>query len=114
MRRIIVLSIAISTLLVGCGDNRNQRHLTKAAGLAACEQGYKDIGGNVIRSVADVKDWGDEKEFYFAWGGHTNASAVRTKNGLASGSCIITKATGVGTLTLNSNDLGEFHANLGH
>jgi hypothetical protein len=81
-------------------------------GHAECERQFKRLSNGQVVSVPEVRDWGDAREYYFAWNANSNSSMIRTKSGNATGSCIINKRTGNGSVTLNRKDLGEFKATL--
>lgn len=70
-------------------------------GHAECERQFKRLSNGQVVSVPEVRDWGDAREYYFAWNANSNSSMIRTKSGNATGSCIINKRTGNGSVTLN-------------
>jgi hypothetical protein len=90
-------------------------HVARAAspGHIECERAFKRLSKGRVVAVPEVKDWGDAREYYFAWNAGSQSQLIRTNQGSASGSCTIDKRTGEGFVTLNAKDLGAFKASLG-
>lgn len=79
-----------------------------SAGHAACEMQFKRFGKGQVTAVPDVRDWGDSREYYFAWNAGSQSQLLQTSRGQVSGSCVIDRKTGEGFITLNGKDLGSF------
>ncbi|ABM96830.1 hypothetical protein [Methylibium petroleiphilum] len=79
-----------------------------SAGHVACEKQFKRLSKGAVTAVPEVKDWGDAREYYFAW--NADAGQLQTRGGKASGSCIIDRRTGKGFVSMNAQDLGDFVA----
>lgn len=80
------------------------------AGHEECERQFKRLSKGLVTGVPQVQDWGDSREYYYAWNNGSKSTLLQTKSGRASGSCVIDRRTGEGFVTLNSKDLGTFKA----
>ena len=81
---------------------------TPSAGHTACAQQFNLLSKGHVTFVPEVESNGDFREYYFAWNNGSKSKPIVTKSGTKSGSCIIDRQTGKGSLTLNSKDLGNF------
>jgi hypothetical protein len=81
---------------------------TSSPGHAACAQQFNKLSKGHVTFVPEVESNGDFREYYFAWNNGSKSKPIVTKSGTASGSCIIDRQSGKGSLTLNSKELGSF------
>lgn len=79
-----------------------------SAGHDECERQFKRLSKVEIQKVPEVRDFGDAREYYFAWNAGTRSKLLLTARGPASGSCVINRGTGEGFLTLGGKDIGSF------
>ncbi|MGZ8257828.1 MAG: hypothetical protein ACXWTR_01470 [Methylotenera sp.] len=101
----VIFAVATS-LLYGCGSSQ-----PPSAGHAECEKQFKRFSHGTVVEVPKVPDWGDSREYYFAWNSGSKSKPIITNTGATTGSCVIDKNTGKGFVTLDNKDLGEFTAN---
>lgn len=95
---ILILAMALVSL---------QAHAA-SAGHVECEKQFKRLSKGLVTGVPEVKDWGDVREYYFAW--NKGSGLLQTTRGGASASCVIDRRTGKGFVTLNAKNLGDFVA----
>jgi hypothetical protein len=103
---------SIAYLIVSAAVVFSSRAMAASPGHVECAQQFKRLSKGRVTVVPEVKDWGDEREYYFAWNHGSKSKPIQTKSGTATGACVINKATGEGFVTLNSKDLGDFKAAL--
>ena len=84
--------------------------LATSEGHTECELQFKKLSNGHVVEVPEVKDWGDAREYYFAWNSGAESELILTKSGAVSGSCVISKTDGSGFVTLGGKDLGKFEA----
>ena len=97
-------TLAIATLTLAA----NAAAQSSLAGHTACAQQFNKLSKGHVTFVPEVESDGDFREYYFDWNNGSKSKPIVTKSGTASGSCIIDRQTGKGSLTLNSKDLGSF------
>ncbi len=81
-----------------------------SAGHAECARQFAKLSNGNVTFVPEVPSQGTFEEYYFAWSKNSGAKSITVKGGSASGSCVINRQTGRGSLTLNGKDLGKFRA----
>ncbi len=102
MERKQVILFVLAAFSLSAALAANQGHVE-------CEKQFKKLSNGLVTGVPEVRDWGGSREYYFAWNSGSKSKLIKTKNGGATGSCVINKRTGAGFVTLNSKDLGAFN-----
>ncbi len=97
-------------ILFGVACSNEREAFTEATALRMCQSAFKKIAKDPDNAdVPAVKNLGDSKEAYFAWGGETRVMHLRNGLGLevaATGSCVVDMKTGKFTsITLNGESI---------
>ena len=87
-----------------------QNAVSAPTGHEECERQFKQLSNGQVTNVPQVQNWGDSREYYYAWNSGSKSSLIQTKSGAASGACVIDRRTGEGFVILRSKDLGKFKA----
>jgi hypothetical protein len=79
-------------------------------GHSECAQQFSKLSKGYVTFVPEVPSHGSFEEYYFAWSNNSDSKPITVKGGTVSGSCIINRQTGRGSITLNGKELGKFRA----